>query len=767
MARQRRATSAVDATARVLRLTAVIWAAAWLITLLVAYLPDPGIVVFPAVTTVALAALVGSWLVLAFARRVPPWPFVAVVGATGLLAAATVQVAGLPGHALFLTTWLNLGAIAAALLLPSRRAAVVIITLASSSLAIIGVRLLGHPGADGAWRSALMASAYCVAVGMAVRVASSVVRQAARRADEEAERARRAAVRQAEQDAHRDEAERMGRLLHDTCINTLGAIRSGVGARLPDALRVRCAADLERLNASGREAVEADRTIADLVTALRAEAQLIGVPAQVTTTTDPAMEVGSDRWVAARGAVREALLNVAKHVPEPRAWVAIGAPAGALTVEVRDAGPGWSGDIEPGRGIDRSIRRRAEATGGALALETGPTVGTCVTVSWPPAPAATDALPQGKAPEPPTDEDLVTRLGLRTVVLGSGTWMLAYAAAATLVFAGVAPFAGSVLALALLGVVLLSVRQSSVAQLPTWTAPLIAVGIAVVVALPGNDGSCLTTNPAAWGPDGAAVLALLACMLGASAWFPASAIAGFGLGIGIPLLVMDGPSAECVETSGTVLLIEVGVVLAISAFRRLLLRTWAGAAESRRRADDADRALSEAVARDRARSARLAWTVGSAGDLLRDIADGAADPSDPDVVDQAARFEGALRSLLALDAAPGPLGDALAEEIAAGLDTGHQVIARAGGSVPSPTADQIADLRTVVATAIGSSPVDVELHLTLFAGRDGGVLTLVTSPAAAAAIAAGPRPSGLDVAVEQFDSEALVSVGWPLPPAGA
>lgn len=752
------------ATSRVLRVTALAWSLAWLATLVLLVATDPAIVTEPTLVGASLAMAGGSWVVLAFAPRAPLAQFVIVVGSVALVIAATVQVIDLSAHVLFLTTGLNLAAIVIALLLPARLSLPAVSALVVTSLAILIGRLWGVADAGLAWRSVLMAAAYCLAVGLAVRVCSTVMRTSAAEVDDEANRADAMASRRAEQDAHRDESERVGRLLHDTCINTLGAIRDGAGLRSPSAVRERCARDLERLDADAPP----PSTVKELLLENHESARLLGIPLDARILSDdetpdsqgPARP-SSDPAIlkAARGAVREALLNVAKHLPEPKASLEVIDTGDSLTVAIRDDGPGWSGAIPKGGGIDRSIRRRVTSTGGRLDMSTSPRSGTTVTMTWNsvtasgPHPGSVDRDVGITEGEPRN----VARGGLRTVVLGSGAWLLAYGIAATAIFLGEAPLLGSLVALAIVGVSLALVARSARTRLPRWLDVVLGVGIALVVILPGNDGSCLTTNPAAWGPDGAAVLALIACMLGASAWSAVAALGGFAAGLLLPLALLGNAAIVCAETSTTVLLIEFGVVAVLFAFRRLLLRTWATAEGYRERIRADETTLAISTARDRARAARLSWTVGSAGELLRGIALGSRNPGDPDVMAAAGRMEKTLRSLIVLDPRLGPLGDALAEEITVALDGGRVAEVRTSIAVPEPSAGQLSEIRRIFRDIITSAPSSTSLSLALFANGDGGMITIVTPPNLSPT---GVFRSDLEVSVQELDDEALVTMSW-------
>lgn len=757
------------ATRRVLRITAILWAAAWFLTLVATFAADPSAASNPLLILLALGVLAVSWLVITFARAVPSWQFVVCVGATALVAVGNVRTEALPEAALLLTTWVNLGTITAALLLPRWVAPIAIWALSLTAFALLGTRLLLGPVNVAADRTALMMLAYAICVGMAVWVGTSALYRAATDADDEAARARRALSDEASAVAHHDEVARMSRLLHDTCINTLGAIRYGWGLQHPDTIRERCAADLSTVDEAREDTFRsASTSFADLTVSMHEAARIVGVSVAVTSSGPATATIDPAISRAATGATREALLNVAKYATFPRAAVELTLNSDGLTIAVTDDGPGWSGDYPAGGGIDRSIRERLQLSGGSMSLDIGPQ-GSRILLRWPPEPMSLGSSPlitrhgpQGAVEVP----DSIAAAGLRGVVLGAGSWMLAYSVIATLAFIGAAPLSNALLALSILGGSLAAVARSKRTAIPRWLSPIIAVGIAVVVALPGNTGACLTTTPAAWGPDGAAVLVLIVCMLVLGWSGPLWAIAGFALGLGLPLVALDTAGDNCVATSVTVLAIEIGTVLVIYAVGALLRRTWAMAAAFRSRSNVAQAAAAEADARDRARSARLRWTVSRAGDLLRRIAEGDLDPADPEVRGEAGEMEAALRSLLTLDAALGPLGDLIAESITDAMDSGRRLEVRSGGPVPIPTTAQLSDLGRVFAATINWTPVGTAIPIALFTERGMGMLTIVvptptSRPALLPAeLIEGPLTSGLVLSLRDLDTECLVLATW-------
>ena len=168
---------------RVLRLTALVWGAAWIASLVTAAIAEPEAVASTGTTVICLVLVIASWVALAFVRRIPSSQFVVVVSATALVTVANIGIEGLSETAAIITTWLNLAAISAALLLPRRWAPPWTVIVSTTAFAILTARLMAADAPQPAWDVALAAFAFAVAVGMAVWVAANELRRVADIAD--------------------------------------------------------------------------------------------------------------------------------------------------------------------------------------------------------------------------------------------------------------------------------------------------------------------------------------------------------------------------------------------------------------------------------------------------------------------------------------------------------------------------------------------------------------------------------------------------------
>ncbi|MCP3997751.1 MAG: hypothetical protein GY722_22220 [bacterium] len=91
-----------------------------------------------------------------------------------------------------------------------------------------------------------------------------------------------------------------------------------------------------------------------------------------------------DRLRAILAATREALLNAAKYAGVDTVYLYAEFKPDTIQVSVRDRGRGFDPtSAASGRGIEHSLRRRAEEVDAAVTLTTAPGAGTNVEITWP------------------------------------------------------------------------------------------------------------------------------------------------------------------------------------------------------------------------------------------------------------------------------------------------------------------------------------------------------------------------------------------------
>lgn len=223
-----------------------------------------------------------------------------------------------------------------------------------------------------------------------------------------------AAVRNADEAALRSETLRFhsarlaeeSRLLHDTVINTFGAIATaGAGTNAPAQVRAQCARDIDLLDFLRR----AQRPSLDA--SLQEMFDQPGLPIRRRGTSDAEL----DRLTASLrprvrkaivGCVREALNNAAKHSGAESVEVSVSVTEAELQVRVADDGIGFAGDPPAGRGIATSITRRAHDHGLVARVRSTPGSGTEVTLRVP-----LGSIDGGASRALPTDAMLVEAAG--------------------------------------------------------------------------------------------------------------------------------------------------------------------------------------------------------------------------------------------------------------------------------------------------------------------------------------------------------------------
>lgn len=175
------------------------------------------------------------------------------------------------------------------------------------------------------------------------------------------------------------------RVLHDTAVNTLGAIANG-GEGTADSARVRtqCARDLAVLASLREDRLVPVQAGPRLLEALRSS----WLPTHRSGLRDEEIEIlvsGEDPQTVDGfgGAVREALTNAGKHSGATEVFVAITVADSALTVEVRDQGSGFDPRSVALRGVAQSIQERSTELGFSARIETAPGQGTRVALALP------------------------------------------------------------------------------------------------------------------------------------------------------------------------------------------------------------------------------------------------------------------------------------------------------------------------------------------------------------------------------------------------
>jgi signal transduction histidine kinase len=777
--------SAAAASERALRIVVVVWSAAWFV-LMVAF-EGTGPSLAPMLSAALLGLLGLGWLVVVLARLPVDGRYVAVVAGTAFVQALVTDPLELWGDASVLITWTNLAALCAGFLIAGARGRWAVAVIAAGPLLILGTRAWADGTLGLAWQSLVAAAAYALADGMAAHVAATAVRGLARQTDEAGEALAAARGEQAARAARTREVERVSRVLHDTVLNTLGAVRRGIGtdARDLEALRSRCALDLvelrqlrdRRYDAVGDVGVAVEA----LLSALGARAAVLALTLDTTTSVTSTAPIPTPVADALAGAGAEALINVAKHSGRDAAELRLTWDGRVLELQVADDGVGWSGALDAGRGISRSIVARSAEVGVDALVATAPGDGTAVTLTWrapaaapvgagassveaPQAGASDDAVPRARAV---ASSDPALAALLARVAVRAGAWVTGLLVVFTVVFWGDTGSAGSVVALAILLAVLgatwlIGVRRGRV-PLPSAYAAALVVATFVVTALPARDAAtCQALLEGWWGVDGAAVVLLSLLLLTRGWWWASAGAAAMVLGA-LSLYARQVPlPAECTDQPAYLGVFELSIVAAILIFREALLRQWQRAADSRARSDALRLERDVRTATERARDARVDVVLAATVPLLDTLSRGAADPGEDGVRRQCATAESALRSLLVLGLVADPLRGVLGDAVLDAFAQGSAVAVMAPIGEPHlPHAE--APLRALLREVVDALAPDETVTASLVAAPEGTSLTLVSHvPLPPPALVTGRALSAAGLLLDQAEvgEQSLVEVRW-------
>ena len=736
---------------RFLRYTAAVWGGVWCAAIAVTLSSEPAVVRLHAMAWVLLGAQFIALLTLPWFANFTRYPVMALLTFAALCNALNVNLAMGPSAQLLTTTWLNTATIVIAFVSTTRRRAALWITSAALLSGGLLLRNALQHETSSLTHLVLLPIAYALAVGLAATEAAAAIRSAGANARTDAAHAAAGERTAAAARARREAARWLGRLLHDTVINTLGAIRRGVSPTSMAATRARCADNLSALQASASPAPRHhDTSVTALREIIRADAHILELQLLLQDDSDGSTELELQMFEVTRSAVRELLTNVAKHSGVQQVVVDITLRSELLQISVIDAGRGIPSTETSRRGLRSSVEEPCLAFGGAVTHIPTPT-GTHIVTTWP--------LRSEPKPTHTRVEHPLARANIRTIAKNTARWMLGLAILEALLFTDPQRAWGSAVAVFVLlaGVVWAWGRHAQ--SMSAVAAMTMGVAIAVVIALPNIAlGSCRVDLAESWGVDGAAGLVVLLCMLGPSRLAPAVAVIGTVAGLVLPSLLTSGDAGSCASGISAVLPIELGTVVAVTAFRHLLQLLWRQtqasqsallAAERRTAADDAGAQL---------RATRLRTVTNAIEPLLRGIAEGSCDPSDPMVMSAAARGETALRSLLLLDDSLGELGAILGAAVTSAFSCGAAVRVVSGEYVPDPEPAGCRAIARMLNDVVGVLEVGDTLDLGLFTRGSRCVLTAVTS--AGVPDAGTHDAESVSIVIHSLETESLVEVSW-------
>lgn len=586
--------------------------------------------------------------------------------------------------------------------------------------------LITHPLVTGAFVT-------LIAITVATRIGLSYLMDFTDGVDAKARELEETTVSLTSQKSATHQAAEDARILHDTAINTLGAIASG-GAAVQDlsAVRERCLADIAAIETLRSHPADGNATRSGLRDAIRP----IGIRLRYTGLSDAEIAqveaLLPPRVIRIMGrAAAEAVQNAAKHSRSDSALVAINRTPEGLRVAVSDQGVGIENHLTGGTGIKRSILERAREVGVRAVIASAPGQGTTVTLDYAfnsnvddAAPAALMQANAGQKDSNATDrvEDLVDQLRWRSV----------YALSAGLVGVGMA-----LAALNHPGEATPEWLMVAVVGLACWLAwrerdrPRLLVRTVIVLMLAGPVAFLLSAwsvgfglaNPILWqaiGPTGPLlVLMIVSLPLKVKVLaFAAYLLTVFALAISVAAVSWE--AGAIVALAG---FLGLGLIMGVAGFVRRLAAVATRAHREQREAFkfSLELAAAEAAAeaRRRLRDAGLDQSIS----LLRAVGEGNADPKDPVIRQRCAEEEAFLRQLSLLNPELIQMGTWFARALNASRLKGLGLTVRAGTT--DAKADDAHQLGGTLLAVVDAMPPGTMLTTAFFTTARGLAMTLV------------------------------------------
>ncbi|MDH4016041.1 MAG: hypothetical protein OEV20_01750 [Actinomycetota bacterium] len=490
-----------------------------------------------------------------------------------------------------------------------------------------------------------------VAAGFSVALALGALVRAAGRLEGNLDARDAVLVQERAVQAASQVAAEVERSLHDTALNTLETI-SAHGDHLPRAdVAARCRSDHEQLSAWRREADLTD--IDGVVAHLEAHARRVSLSLEVAlvrASEDPAdvlAPIPGPVLAALAGAGTEALTNVAKHSGGRTATLLVRTDEDGVQVFVADAGVGLA-RADEGFGITHSIRERMLSVGGQALTGQGPGgQGTVVLLEW----------HQRRPAVPEIGSDLL--VGTAQVVLMVAVFLSSTAVALTVL--GWSAYTHPWLALgAAVAPVLVAAsaveraRSGYVVGAPEAVATCATYVLVGAVALLA-DPFCATLLGEGVMLDARVPMMAVLLLLAPRTGVLAAIVATVGLTNVAVALAWGDRLAVCGPGTAEYGIYILAILGAAWLFVRRIALLSTELADARAQAVGAQVRLRAELSVRAEEELWVADTLGSAQQLLDDIAEGRCDPGAPGTRAACAAEAGFLRALLAVGRAPMPL----------------------------------------------------------------------------------------------------------------
>lgn len=685
--------------------------AGWQLVMFLATFLGPGANSWP----LAVAFLVvGAYCLIAGRRSVPLWIVPLGMATTGAI--AYILGGDLGSVLVFAACWqTNFATGVAALTIFSRRVFVAVFAGAfSTSLAILTFApQLGYEFAGVVFVTQLF---IVVAVRTGLRPLMNLAIGVDADEAELVEAGRRAEVN------HRMSVQlaEQGRALHDSAINTLGAIANGgYGVANRSEVRRQCARDLEVLQKlEDHRSNDAESSLEQIFVQPGMTVKRTGLRDSELRQLQETLDTSVISAVSA--CLREAVTNARKHSGTDTVTIGFESDDYHLTITVRDDGVGFDMDNVSGYGIENSILVRAKSFGFAADIRSGATLGTEVVLQVPLKAVSLDPL---ESEVPLEDiEHSVARLKR-----GAGTlWCLGVSAVGLALSLVANRDSQTVLFLmvSVMGAVCFVAWRTRDVDLNRWQLSGLAVSAYAVFFLSAMATDFGTKEAVHWqalAATGPFVLFLSRGANFAQSIMAGSAWAAFVVVIVIHQVLSSWNAAVIVSIAG---IIGIGFCYFWSLFQRTIVNLGRASAEAQRATEAAHTAE---VAEQAAQGVYRRWLesgLDTTMQLLGEIASGSRQPDTESTRQACAEEERYLRQLILVSPEIVHLGSAMLPTLAHARERKIHYRMRLGElDVPNDSAARL--FASTVHHALDATPADGQLSVSVFPAAGGIVLTLV------------------------------------------
>lgn len=565
-----------------------------------------------------------------------------------------------------------------------------------------------------------------------IRLGLPLLLSPAERADLEEEKAQQA-TRQAEvtHRVSRQIAEET-RVLHDTAINTLGAIANG-GAGTSDLHQVRqqCARDVTLLDSlRSKRPIQHPHDDAP-GPALRTIFCRPGLPIQRLGLTDDELDrlagrLDSQMIAGLVGAAQEAITNATKHSGASSVGISMVAVDDRLVIEISDDGAGFDRDGSQGLGLTRSIFGRARDCGFEARLHTSPGEGTTVTLT------AALTEPQGvRATEQPTLLDNVEEVVRELHWRGGLVWSAGVTVVSLVLTAAsrTGHSAALIVMIAIMAAVWIVARCTGPRRLRPWAVAAFTIATVIVFWLSAAATAFGTDNAVYW--QALAVTGPFVLLMSYPHPHRATLVAGTVWGLAVLAIATFAAFGSFAGAAIVIVAGCVGIAFAAgwSGFQTAIAELSRETAAAQRRTfraqltADAERAAQETYRR------WLEAGLDSAIDLLQEVAEGRRDPQRQQTRQACNEEEAYLRQLALITPELVHLGHTMMPLLRIAREQRTPLTLRLGGQ-DAPDEVTATEMSSAVADALASAAPDQNVTASVFPIHDGLQLTITRTTTA-------------------------------------